>query len=181
MSSECSRRVRLRDCSVRNRTSVSTTGSERRSSSFSGESKKNPPNGVRVAAVDFEPVRVRAADELLVALNDLIDGHDVGGTEDKEDVVVPQEQNYMGHLGARFRIPNHHSYNTGRPRTRIPTQPPDNREIALSPAVPATAHCLPWGALENGEVQPVHVRTVPNFNQNSFGCQPRAGVVDFTS
>src|SRR2546422_4056763 len=96
MSSECSRRVRLRDCSVRNRTSVSTTGSERRLSSFSGESKKNPPNGVRVAAVDFEPVRVRAADELPVALNDLIDGHDVGGTEDKEDVVVPQEHDYMG-------------------------------------------------------------------------------------
>src|SRR5213592_1207056 len=60
---------------------------------------------------------------------------------------------------------------TTQKRTRIPTQPPDNREIALSPVVPATAHCLPWGALENGEVQPVHVRTVPNFNQNSFGCQ----------
>src|SRR5437667_7544866 len=137
MSSECSRRVRLRDCSVRNRTSVSTTGSEWRLSSFSGESKKNPPNGVRVAAVDFEPVRVRAADELPVALNDLIDGHDVGGTEDKEDVVVPQEHDYMGHLGARFRIPNHHSYNTGRPRILSERHKSDGRHShEAHPGVP---------------------------------------------
>jgi hypothetical protein len=37
------------------------------------------------------------------------------------------------------------------------------------------------GALENAELQPVHVRTVPNFNQNSFACQRRAGEVEFTS